>query len=65
MAAEDGAVEECVLLNRITVEAVLDGDGDPAIQVAYTAGIQISEALGLLEYAKHSLLQAYDRGREG
>ncbi len=63
MAAEEGSVQDGVLLNSITVRAVLDGEGDRSIEVAYSSDLQISEALGLLEYAKYTLLQIHDRNR--
>jgi len=62
MAAEPNP-DTSVLLNRITVSSILDEDGDQALTVAYTPDIGISQALGMLEYAKISLIEAYQKGR--
>ena len=65
MAADEetAPVDNTVLLSRITVSSIFDEDGDQAMTVSYTPDLGISQALGLLEYAKHTLLQTFERGR--
>lgn len=62
--AEPTGQDTNVLLSRITVESLLDDDGDMALAVRYTSDIRISDALGMLEYAKLQLIRAYERGEE-
>lgn len=61
---EETSQDTGVLLNRITVESVLDADGDMALAVRYSPDLRISDALGMLEYAKVVVVRAYESGDE-
>jgi hypothetical protein len=61
----DTSGDGSVLLHQIVVQAILDEDGDQAIKVVYNQDVGISQALGLLEYAKFSLVEAFNASHGG
>jgi hypothetical protein len=60
----DGGDDGCALLNEISVKSVIDKDGDAALYVTFTPGIQVTTALGMLEYAKVQMLRVYQQEQE-
>lgn len=63
MAEEGEEKPNMALLHTITATAVLDGDGDEAIEIRMSPNMNISTALGLLEYAKVQIIRTWQQDR--
>lgn len=59
--ADGPAPEPSAMLHQITATAVIDADGDEAIEIRMTPNMNISTALGILEYAKVQIIKTWSR----